>query len=149
VGTKTFTLPNTSATILTDAATVTVAQGGTGATTLTGIAKGNGTSAFTPATAGTDYSAGTSALATGLVKSTTGTGALSIATPADCPTLNQNTTGSSAPLATSRNIYGNAFDGTADLNQIIAPALGGVRNGFTQISGPATATKTFTLPNIS
>lgn len=35
--------------------TVTVAQGGSGATTLTGVLKGNGTSAFTAATAGTDY----------------------------------------------------------------------------------------------
>lgn len=47
-------------------------------TTVNGIAKGNGT-AFSAATAGTDYSAGTSALATGILKSTTGTGALSIA----------------------------------------------------------------------
>ena len=52
---KTFTLPNASATILTDNAVVTVAQGGTGAGTLTGMLKGNGTSAFTAATAGTDY----------------------------------------------------------------------------------------------
>ena len=59
--------------------TVAVNRGGTGATTLTGIVKGNGTSAFTAATSGTDYSAGTSALTTGLLKSTTTTGALSIA----------------------------------------------------------------------
>ena len=52
---KTFTFPNGSATVLTDAALVTVMQGGTGANTLTGIVKGNGTSAFTAATAGTDY----------------------------------------------------------------------------------------------
>jgi hypothetical protein len=58
---------------------VTVGQGGTGATTLTGVLKGNGTSAFSAATSGTDYSAGTSALSTGIVKSTTSTGALSIA----------------------------------------------------------------------
>lgn len=36
-------------------ATLSVADGGTGATTLTGILKGNGTSAFTAATANTDY----------------------------------------------------------------------------------------------
>lgn len=48
---KTFTLPNASATVLTDNAAVTVAQGGTGAATLTGILKGNGTSAFTAVTA--------------------------------------------------------------------------------------------------
>ncbi len=52
---KTFTLPNASATILTNNAVVTVAQGGIGVGTLTGLAKGNGTSAFTAATAGTDY----------------------------------------------------------------------------------------------
>jgi hypothetical protein len=60
-------------------ATVAVNRGGTGATTLTGVLKGNGTSAFTAATVGTDYSTGTSALATGILKSTTSTGALSIA----------------------------------------------------------------------
>jgi hypothetical protein len=54
---KTYTVPNASCTLLTTNATVTVAQGGTGATTLTGLVKGNGTSAFTAATAGTDYEA--------------------------------------------------------------------------------------------
>jgi len=47
-------------------------------TSVTGLLKGNGT-ALSAATSGTDYSAGTSALATGIVKSTTSTGALSIA----------------------------------------------------------------------
>lgn len=47
-------------------------------TTITGVLKGNGT-AISAATVGTDYSVGTSALATGLLKSTTTTGALSIA----------------------------------------------------------------------
>jgi len=76
---RTLTLPDASGTILQSGTTVTVGQGGTGASTLTGVLKGNGTSAFTAATSGTDYSAGTSALATGIVKSTTSTGALSIA----------------------------------------------------------------------
>ena len=48
---KTFTFPNASATVLTDNALVTVAQGGTGVGTLTGLAYGNGTIAFTAATA--------------------------------------------------------------------------------------------------
>lgn len=61
-------------------------------TTVTGVVKGNGT-ALSAATAGTDYSAGTSSLATGILKSTTTTGALSIAVAGDFPTLNQNTTG--------------------------------------------------------
>lgn len=47
-------------------------------TTVSGIVKGNG-SVLSAAAAGIDYSAGTSALATGLLKSTTTTGALSIA----------------------------------------------------------------------
>ena len=78
-GSRTLTLPDASGTILQSGTTVTVGQGGTGATTLTGVLKGNGTSAFSAAISGTDYSAGTSALATGIVKSTTSTGALSIA----------------------------------------------------------------------
>jgi hypothetical protein len=64
-------------------------------TSISGILKGNGT-AISAATSGTDYSAGTSALSTGIVKSTTTTGALTIAVAADFPTLNQNTTGTAA-----------------------------------------------------
>jgi hypothetical protein len=64
-------------------------------TSITGVLKGNGT-AISAATAGTDYSAGTSALGTGILKSTTTTGALTIAVAADFPTLNQNTTGTAA-----------------------------------------------------
>lgn len=52
-------------------------------------------------------------------------------------------------LTTPRNIYGNSFNGTADLTQIIASTYGGTGNGFTKFSGPATSEKTFTLPNAS
>lgn len=52
-------------------------------------------------------------------------------------------------LATARSIYGNNFDGTAALAQIIASTFGGTGNGFTKFSGPATSEKTFTLPNAS
>jgi len=48
--------------------------------TTTGILKGT-SGVVSAATSGTDYSVGTSGLATGIVKSTTGTGALSIAVP--------------------------------------------------------------------
>ena len=61
-------------------------------TTVNGLLKGNGT-AISAASSGTDYSEGTSALTTGILKSTTGTGALTIAAAGDFPTLNQNTTG--------------------------------------------------------
>lgn len=52
-------------------------------------------------------------------------------------------------LATARAIYGNNFDGTAALTQIIASTFGGTGNGFTKFSGPASSEKTFTLPNAS
>lgn len=114
--TITFTLPTADGTagqtLVTDGAqnwsfgTLSVAGGGTGAVTLTGLVKGNGTSAFTPATVGTDYSAGTQALATGILKSTTATGVLTIAIASDFPTLNQNTTGNAATVTTNANLTG-------------------------------------------
>jgi hypothetical protein len=50
-------------------------------------------------------------------------------------------------LATARSIYGNSFDGTSDLTQIIGTAFGGTGNGFTKFIGPTTAEKVFTLPD--
>jgi hypothetical protein len=87
-------------------------------TSITGMLKGNGT-AISAGTAGTDYSAGTSALATGILKSTTTTGALSIAVAGDFPTLNQNTTGTASNVTgtvaianggTGQTTAVNAFD---------------------------------------
>ncbi len=52
-------------------------------------------------------------------------------------------------LQTARSIYGNNFDGSAALAQIIASTFGGTGNGFTKFSGPTTAEKTFTLPDAS
>ena len=86
-------------------------------------------------------------LGTGILKNTTGTGVPSIAIAGDFPTLNQNTTGSAATLTTPRAIYGNNFDGSAALTQVIASTYGGTGNGFAKFSGPTTAEKTFTLPN--
>ncbi len=86
-------------------------------TTITGILKGNAT-AISAATSGTDYSAGTSALATGIIKSTTATGALTIAIAGDFPTLNQDTTGNAATataLKNVRTIGGVNFDGTGNI----------------------------------
>jgi hypothetical protein len=68
----------------------------------------------------------------------------------DVPTLNQDTTGTAAKatiLATARNIYGNSFNGSADLAQIISATYGGTNNAFTQFTGPTTSIKTFTLPD--
>jgi hypothetical protein len=91
-------------------------------TTVTGVIKGDGTS-FSAATAGVDFSAGTSTLATGILKSSTSSGTLSIAVAADFPTLNQNTTGSAAKWTTARNLAGNSVDGSASVpfaNKFIA-----------------------------
>jgi hypothetical protein len=52
-------------------------------------------------------------------------------------------------LATPRAIYGNNFDGSAALTQVIASTYGGTGNGFTKFSGPTTTEKTFTLPDAS
>ena len=67
----------------------------------------------------------------------------------DIPTLNQSTTGSAATLTTTRAIYGNNFDGSAALTQIIASTFGGTGNGFTKFTGATTAEKTYTLPDAS
>lgn len=57
------------------------------------------------------------------------------------------TAGAATVLATARAIYGNNFDGSAALTQVIASTYGGTGNGFTKFSGPTTAEKTFTLPD--
>jgi hypothetical protein len=66
------------------------------------------------------------------------------------PTLNQSTSGTAAKatiLETARAIYGNLFDGSAALAQIIGSAFGGTGNGFTKFTGPTTSEKTFALPD--
>lgn len=83
-------------------------------TSITGMIKGNGT-ALSAATAGTDFSLGTSALGTGILLSTTVTGALMIAVAGDFPTLNQNTTGSAAKWTNARNLAGNSVDGSGNV----------------------------------
>jgi hypothetical protein len=56
---------------------------------------------------------------------------------------------SATQLYTSRNIFGNSFNGTADISAIIASTYGGTGSGFTKFTGPASTEKTFTLPNAS
>lgn len=113
-------------------------------TSLTGLLKGNGT-AMSAATAGTDYSAGTSALATGIVKSTTTTGALTIAVAGDFPTLNQNTTGTAAGLSV---ILTGASGGTGIANTGKTITIGGnlTTSGAFASTFTMTATTTVTFP---
>jgi hypothetical protein len=89
---------------------------------------------------------GTTTLANGAILGTPASGNL-----ANCtfPTLNQNTTGSAATLTTARAIYGNNFDGSAALTQVIASTYGGTGNGFTKFTGATTAERTYTLPDAS
>ena len=82
------------------------------------------------ATSGTDYAPGTSGNATGIVKSTTGTGALTTAVAADFPTLNQNTTGNAATVTTNANLTGDVTS--------VGNASTVVRLNGTSLSGLAT-----------
>lgn len=76
-------------------------------------------------------------------------GAITVGTTSiDFTALTANAT-SANTLTTPRTIYGNNFDGSAALNQVIASAYGGTGNGFAKLSGPASTEKTFTLPNAS
>ena len=109
-------------------------------TSITGLLKGNGT-AISAATAGSDYSAGTAALATGILKSTTTTGALSIAVAADFPTLNQNTTGTASnvtgTVAVANGGTGATTAATALTNLGAYPASN--PNGYTSNTGTVTS----------
>lgn len=84
-------------------ATATTTPAITLSTTITGILKGNGT-AISAATAGTDYLTPTGSAA-GLTS---------------FPTLNQNTTGSAATLTTTRTIWGQNFNGSANVTGDLA-----------------------------
>jgi len=89
-------------------------------TSISGMLKGSA-SALVAATSGTDFSAGTSALVTGILKSTTSTGALTIAVAADFPTLNQNTTGTAANLTSATTLPSGMT--------LVAPVLGTPSSG--------------------
>jgi hypothetical protein len=109
-------------------------------TSISGILKGNGT-ALQSAAAGTDYSAGTAALATGILKSTTSTGALTIAVAADFPTLNQNTTGTAASV-TGTNVVTNT-----NLAQMGAFTIKGNNTGSTANAADLSVAQVRTLLN--
>lgn len=126
--------------------------------TVNGMAKGNGT-ALSTGVAGTDYSAGTAALATGILKNTTTTGALSIAAsgtdyqapiPNSTAGANQFCTGFTAPSTFTYAQPGfSNLSGSATAAQMLALASGDfyVGNGSNQpaavaMSGDATLANT-------
>jgi hypothetical protein len=144
-----------------------VTGSGTGSFAATVVTNANLTGAVTSVGNATSLGSFTSANLASALTDETGSGAAVFATSptlvtpilgtpasgnlANCtfPTLNQNTTGSAATLTTARAIYGNNFDGSAALTQVIASTYGGTGNGFAKFSGPASSEKTFTLPNAS
>lgn len=104
----------TLATLKTDLG-LTGTNGGDQTITLSGDVTSPGSGSVLAATVKKINGITMSALGTGILKNTTGTGEPSIAVAADFPTLNQNTTGSAAKLTTARAINGVNFDGTAPI----------------------------------
>jgi hypothetical protein len=101
-------------------ATATTTPAITLSTTVTGMLKGNGT-AISAGVSGTDYSAGTAALATGILKSTTTTGTLSIAI--EGIDYVAAPTGSGVPIQ-SKNFAVAAASGTASkADSNVAPVI--------------------------
>ncbi len=98
-----------------------------------------------PAGGATAFSALTSATNTAAAM-VVGTGA-SLAASGSGTIAATSCTGNAATLTTPRAIYGNNFDGSAALTQVIASTYGGTGNGFTKIVGPTTAEKTITIPD--
>ena len=134
--------------MLTTAAAVTVAQGGTGATTLTGILKGNGTSAFTAATAGTDYVAPGGALGTpssGTVTNLTGTASININGTVGATTAN---TGAFTSI-TSTSASGIVSRRAATQDGVALIGRAGGTSSWESILTPTTLTadRTITLPD--
>lgn len=93
---------------------------------------------------------GTTGVVHGSVSGAVATLSLSAIVDADVPNdITIDLAAAATALSTPRAIYGNNFDGSAALTQIIASTYGGTGNGFTKFSGPTTSEKTFTLPNAS
>ena len=104
----------------------------------TGLLK-NTTSTGIPsiAIAGTDYLGAVSPGSSGNILTSNGTTWISAAPAA----------GTASTLLNARLIYGNSFDGSANVTGVIASNFGGTGNGFTKFTGATGIEKTYTLPN--
>lgn len=138
---KTLTASNTLTLTATDGSTLAIGAGGT-----------LGTAAYTASSAYATSAQGTKAdnvgAVNGIVKSN-GSASFSAASAGTDYVVPAGNVATATALATPRAIYGNNFDGSAALTQIIASTYGGTGNGFAKFSGPTTSEKTFTLPNSS
>ncbi len=132
--------------------TLPIANGGTGSTSTTFVNLASNVTGTLPVAnggTGVDSTTTTAKYFFAAPNASAGSPTFRAIVASDVPTLNQNTTGSAATLTTPRAIYGNNFDGSAALTQIIASTYGGTGNGFTKFSGATTAEKTYTLPDAS
>lgn len=116
------------------------------------ILKANSGGALANATAGTDYSAGTSALATGLIKSTTSTGALSIAVSGT--DYAPATSGASILSGSGSGGFSNvtigtglSFSGGTLSNTVTSPFAAGTAIIFAQAAAPTGWTQSTTHNN--
>jgi hypothetical protein len=139
-------LPDANATILTNNAVVTVAQGGTGATTLTGLVKGNGTSALTAAVSGTDYQAPLNLTTTGTGAATLSGTTINIPTPASSGSITysiglNNDLGGYIIYVTPNGKHGLV---AATQNQVTGGSIEIIYNRVNQPSYHNTAGKEFT-----
>ena len=117
--------------------------------TISGLVKGNGANALIAAVVRTDYAEPTTALATGILRNTTGSGALTIAVAGDFPVLNQNTTGNAATVTTNANLTGavTSVGNTASLGSFTLSQLNIAISDADVATGGGTATGTNTGDN--
>lgn len=157
---KTLTASNTVTLTATDGSTLAIGTGGT-----LGTAAYTASSAYDPAGAAAAVTPASLSLVIGTNTQAWGAKLDSIQALANAagwlynngsgtfsysvPTTISGNAGTATALATTRAIYGNNFDGSAALTQVIASTYGGTGNGYAKISGPTTSEKTFTLPDAS
>lgn len=157
---KTLTASNTVTLTATDGSTLNIGTGGTlgsaAYTATTAYDAAGAAAAVTPTSLGLVIGTNTQAYnlkLTTIAALANGTGWLyndgSGVFSYSVPTTVSGNAGTATTLATARAIYGNNFDGSAALTQVIASTYGGTGNGYTKFSGPTSTEKTFTLPDAS
>lgn len=142
---KTYTFPNASTTVLTTNSAVTVEQGGTGLS--------SGTSGGIPYFSSSSTMASSGVLTANALVLGGGAGAAptvvaSLGTTSTV--LHGNASGApSFGAIVNADIQDGTINLTTKVTSILPGANGGTNNAFTQITGPTTSLKTFTLPNSS